>query len=318
MLDAFASVGAERFDLTCTDAAGGKATFRGNRSLDQLRPALPAILQEAGERQHNVIVRPRSGGAALIQLDDLGEVAVEVLRPVSFLVLRTSPGNYQAWVAVSDGNADFARRLRKGTGADLTASGATRVSGSLNFKEKYAPAFPRIETVHASPGLVVTQAKLEALGAVAPPERADPAPVRIPRRQPGAKGWPSYQRCVEMRRRPAKADGLTSAGRISHSACWHWIGAGASRKPLPALCGKAARPRRTGKRMPCARSRKPPPRSSGARDGSGDRPAAPVEAETAAPAGTGSRATMWPGCPRRRPDHDPSSSSPGRNPITLA
>ena len=72
---------------------------------------------------------------------------------MSFLILRTSPGNYQAWVAVADGDADFARRLRKGAGADLTASGATRVSGSLNFKEKYAPAFPRVETVHASPGL---------------------------------------------------------------------------------------------------------------------------------------------------------------------
>ena len=65
------------------------------------------------------------------------------LRPVSFLILRTSPGNFQAWVAVADADADFARRLRKGAGADLTGiSGATRVSGSLNFKQKYAPAFP--------------------------------------------------------------------------------------------------------------------------------------------------------------------------------
>ena len=103
---------------------------------------MPAILQEAAERQHNVIVRPRSAGATLIQLDDLGEDAAEQLRPVSFLILRTSPGNYQAWVAVADGDADFARRLRKGAGADLTASGATRVSGSLNFKDKYAPGFP--------------------------------------------------------------------------------------------------------------------------------------------------------------------------------
>jgi hypothetical protein len=48
-------------------------------------------------------VRPRSAGDALIQLDDLGEDAAARLRPVSFLVLRTSPGNYQAWVAVADG-----------------------------------------------------------------------------------------------------------------------------------------------------------------------------------------------------------------------
>ena len=101
---------------------------------------LPAILKDAAKRQHNVIVRPRSNSAALIQLDDLGEVAVRSgCGQLSFLILRTSPGSYQAWVAVADADADFARRLRTGTGADLTASGATRVSGSINFKEKYAP-----------------------------------------------------------------------------------------------------------------------------------------------------------------------------------
>jgi hypothetical protein len=196
MLDAFASVGALRFDITFTDAAGEKVGFRGNRSLDQLRHAMPEILQAADERKHNVIVRPRSSGATLIQLDDLGEDVAARLRPVSFLVQRTSPRNYQAWIAVADGDADFAKRLRKGAGADPTASGATRVSGSLNFKEKYAPAFPRVETVHASPGRVVMRAELESLGIVAPQEKTGPAAVRFDRRRPDAKGWPSYQRCV--------------------------------------------------------------------------------------------------------------------------
>ena len=156
MLDTFASVGAQRFDLTFTDALASKVGFRGNRPSTQLRLAMPEILNEPLDQQHNVIVRPRSAGATLIQLDDLDDDAAKRLRPVSFLVLRTSPGNYQAWVAVSDGNADFARRLRKGAGADLAASGATRVSGSRNFKEKYAPAFPCVETVHAGPGKMVT------------------------------------------------------------------------------------------------------------------------------------------------------------------
>jgi hypothetical protein len=104
----------------------------------------------------------------LIQLDDLGEDAASRLRPVSFLVLLTSPGNDQAWVAVADADAGFARRLRQGAGADLTASGATRISGSMNFKDKYAPAFPRVETVSTNPGRVVTRAELEPLGIVAP------------------------------------------------------------------------------------------------------------------------------------------------------
>ena len=148
MLDAFASVGAERFDLTFTDIAGDKVAFRSSQPLGQLRAAMPGILAHAEKRQRNVIIRPRG---PVIQLDDLDDAAVEKLRPASFLVLRTSPGNYQAWVAVADADEDFARRLRKGAGADLTASGATRVSGSLNFKDKYAPDFPRVETVQSQP-----------------------------------------------------------------------------------------------------------------------------------------------------------------------
>ncbi len=225
VLDAFSSVGAKQFDLTFTDAAGEKAGFRGNRSLEQLRAAMPAILQEAADRQHNVIVRPRSSDATLIQLDDLGEEAAARLRPVSFLVLRTSPGNYQAWVAVADGDADLARRLRRSAGADLTASGASRISGSLNFKEKYAPAFPRVETVCASPGLVVTQAELEALGVVAPPEKTIPKAIYFSRRRHDAKGWPSYQRCLEGA--PKRDGGRPDRSRADYTFCllaidWGW------------------------------------------------------------------------------------------------
>lgn len=199
MLTIFASVGAERFHLLLTDLAGGKVSFRGNRPLAELRSALPRILDEAARQKHNVILRPRGSGPALIQLDDLDETALARLRPVSFLTLKTSPGNYQAWVAVAEADADFARRLRKGAGADPSASGATRVSGSWNFKEKYAPTFPRVETVHTSPGLVVTRAELESLGVVAPLEKTEstPAPARGSHHSSGRRAWPSYQRCVQ-------------------------------------------------------------------------------------------------------------------------
>lgn len=83
MLAAFASVGAERFDLTYTDVAGVKVAFRSNRPFDSLQLALPDLLRRSAGRQHNVIVRPRSTAAALIQLDDLGQDAAEQLRPVS-------------------------------------------------------------------------------------------------------------------------------------------------------------------------------------------------------------------------------------------
>ena len=226
MLAAFKSVGAQHFDLTYTDTAGVKVGFRSNRPFDALQPALPDILRQSAARQHNVIVRPRSAVATLIQLDDLGQDAAEQLRAVSFLVLCTSPGNHQAWVAVSDADADFARRLRKGTGADLTASGATRVSGSFNFKDKYAPAFPRVETVSCRPGLIVTRSDLEALGVVAPLETSPP-PRRISRRPSGRKkAWPSYERCLQNAP-PARDSDRPDISRADFTFCllaidWGW------------------------------------------------------------------------------------------------
>jgi len=193
-------------------------SFVARQSKTSENRAMPEILQEAAGRQHNVIVRPRSTAATLIQLDDLGEDMAARLLPVSFLVLRTSPDNYQAWLAVTDADPDFASRLRKGTGADLTASGATRISGSLNFKEKHSPAFPRVETVHVSPGLVVTKAQLQALGAVAPPEMTTPAIIRTPLRKPNARGWPSYQRCLESA--PKREGGRHDRSRADFTFCF--------------------------------------------------------------------------------------------------
>jgi hypothetical protein len=142
---------------------------------------------------------------------------------VSFLILRTSPGNHQAWVAVTDADEDFARRLRKGAGADLTASGATRTIGSINFKEKYAPKFPRVMTVHKNPGKVVTRAELEALGVVAPMEKVTPTVIHSHRSTP--RGWPSYQRCLEGA--PEKDDGTRDRSRADFTFCllaidWGW------------------------------------------------------------------------------------------------
>jgi hypothetical protein len=137
MLKAFTDVGAETFDLTITTRTGEKSGFRRLLTTTRLLRVLRGLLPSAETTQHNVIVRPYSAGAMLVQLDDLDTRDLARVKPVAFLVLATSPGNHQAWVAVSDpGDPDFARRLKKGAGADPTASGATRVAGSVNFKDK--------------------------------------------------------------------------------------------------------------------------------------------------------------------------------------
>lgn len=151
-------------------------------------------------------MRPTSEKISFIQLDDHNEASFAKVREAAFLTLCTSPGNHQAWIAVSDlaedQTKDFARRLRKGAGADPSASGATRVAGTTNYKRKYEPDFPMVRVVNATPGRVLTTAQLDALGLVAPvePEQAAAvlplAPRRVSGVHPRERQWPDYQRCL--------------------------------------------------------------------------------------------------------------------------
>jgi hypothetical protein len=141
-----------------------------------------------------VIVRPHGTGIAFLQLDDLTAARLPALAPAVFLTLEISPGNFQAWLALKGGeDKEFARRVRRATGADATASGATRVADSLNFKDKYAPDFPRIQIRSAQHGRLTNPAVLEQLGLVAPQEEFAPLHVAPTRSVPGSnRKWPSY------------------------------------------------------------------------------------------------------------------------------
>jgi hypothetical protein len=198
MLEAFASVGATRFDVTWTNSAGDKQRFRGGRSLADLTRTLPAMLDAATAAQHNVIVRPHGPGVSFIQLDDLAADKLARLAPGVFLILETSPGNFQAWLALAgDEDKEFARRVRRGTGADATASGATRIAGSYNFKDKYAPAFPRVAIREARAGHMTTAAELKRLGLAAAPEVFAPLPAKTRARLRSGGRWPSYALCLD-------------------------------------------------------------------------------------------------------------------------
>ena len=199
MLDLFASVGADHFDVTRTTAAGDKDWFRRGVSLADLARTLPGLLDAATAAERNVIVRPHGRGVSFIQLDDLGADQLAALAPAVFLTLETSPGNFQAWLALPGReDKELARRVRRGTGADATASGATRVAGSLNFKDKYAPNFPRVAIREARAGHLTSAAELERLGLVAPPEEFAPLSVPPARSIPGGnRTWPSYAHALD-------------------------------------------------------------------------------------------------------------------------
>jgi hypothetical protein len=72
---------------------------------------------------------------------------------------------------------------------------------------------------------MVTQAELEPLGIVAPPETIIPTEIRSARR-PHARGWPSYQRCLE-RAPEVREGGRPDISRADFTFCllaidWGW------------------------------------------------------------------------------------------------
>jgi hypothetical protein len=216
MLSAFASVGARAFNKTILDIHGTevKDLYRGNRALEELRRTIARDLHDAERNQHSIVIRPLFKTPLLNQLDDLDRATVEKIKPLAFMVIRTSAGkdgtgNYQAWVAVSNAPAEneaareFVRRVKKASDADGEASGSTRIAGSLNFKTAYAPSFPRVEITHTNAGHTTSIAELEQAGFVAAREQPrSPLPALAPRTgrypsKPAAwRQWPSYEMCL--------------------------------------------------------------------------------------------------------------------------
>jgi len=200
MLDAFASIGVQQFDIAHTNIDQEKRGYRRAQTLRQAETSMPYLLASAPRRQNNVILRPHHPPAVvLVQLDDLKQEQLERVRPAAFLILQTSPGNHQAWVAVEGGDREFARRLKIGTHADLTASGSVRVAGTFNYKRKYAPNFPLVAIEEAHPGRIVTRPELEGRGLVAPAPPKSEAPASAVRcsDRPHRPAWPSYERCLD-------------------------------------------------------------------------------------------------------------------------
>jgi hypothetical protein len=210
MIEAFASVGVKAFDVTLLDIDEAKKGFQVC-STAELKRGLPERLEKATQAQLNVIIRPRATEALLVQLDDLDAAKVGKLACYAFMTVKTSANNFQVWVAIADGPKDdgrkdeakqFRKRLRKGAGADTSATGAVRMAGSLNFKRKYAPDFPMVKVSQAQPGQRVTVAVLDAAGLIAAEEAVTPAAGAVPVLQPPAsradapRSWPNYDQAL--------------------------------------------------------------------------------------------------------------------------
>jgi len=217
MLEAFTGVGADRFHVTFTNLREEETEIFRNRTVPSMRynlagwmkraailkpitfPATKTEPEETILAGENLIVRPYTPPAVVLaQLDDLEQKQLERVRPVAFLTLQTSPGNYQAWVAVEGGDREFTSRLKRGMEADRYVSGAVRLAGTANYKRKYKADFPTVAIEELHPGLKATKEQLENMGLVAPP----PTKIELPASslrcsdEPRRKAWPSYERCL--------------------------------------------------------------------------------------------------------------------------
>jgi hypothetical protein len=239
MLDTFTSVGADSFVVTKTDILQA-LKWGKTYSAAELQERLPAMVRTAAIRRpckisatetfmagENLIIRPSGKGVAFLQLDDLGAEQLERMRSAAFIIHATSLGSHQAWIAVSglpEGKEtfkEFMRRVRKAVGSnDKSASHATRLAGTENFKTKYAPNFPTVTILETHPGRVMTQEQLEALGLVVPPEPVRATRLAFTHRSQNlsenTRQWPSYEKSLAGA--PMRDDG--SGPSRSHADYW--------------------------------------------------------------------------------------------------
>jgi RepB DNA-primase N-terminal domain len=228
MLEVLASVGVQATDVTWLDIEGSPVRSYLNCPLTQLRQSIGSSLRQAETLQQSFVIRPRSASALLIQLDDFTAERAERIAPHAFMTVCTSPGNYQLWLAVTDGPKEnekeaaklFRTRVRRGAGADHSATGATRIAGSLNFKTKYAPDFPIVALGQVSPGHLTTVAALEHAGLIAqelPQPPASVPPYTAPPARSGTRQWPDYQQT--LRGAPRKGDGTPDRSLADFMFC---------------------------------------------------------------------------------------------------
>lgn len=229
---AFESVGTVQFSVTMLDEETKKeALFE---TVSNLKGNLHKYSERNEQWQESFIVRPE--GAPLIQLDDLSAEARSQVEPFSFLSVETSPGNFQAWVALPEGDERdvLRKRLIDGTGADRGASGALRWPGSINRKEG-REGF-RVRTVHTTPARLTTRAELEAAGLLAPvppqpaPQATRPKATRAPR------SWPDYEQCLKDAPLSTSGarKGLPSRSDADNDFCWKALDRGWSASEVTA------------------------------------------------------------------------------------
>jgi hypothetical protein len=214
MVEAFASAGVTHYALSVIDDVQDKPVpgrQLTNAHTKEIQFRIRSILTEADREHWSVVRRPEPpAGMMIAQLDDLDAAKVEALKRYALLAIRTSPANYQVWIALTgapeskEQQRDFALRLNRGVGADYRANRAGRIAGSVNYKPRHGPSFPTVEIVYLNNGHTVSCGDLESAGLVAAPP--PPKLVLPPQNRSVPRGlWPDYEWILA--RAPMRKDG---------------------------------------------------------------------------------------------------------------
>ena len=172
----FQSVDRDHVDLTLTTDDGSVIQSASALSPQALLERLPRALQEAEEKNLNVIIRPvsqdRPHEPALVRVDDLDSERLRRVQPHALLTLETQPQRYQCWLAVDKGNWRSAAVLRRLASAreGTSSNGHGHLAGSINASQKYLRSdgsSHRVRLVEASTGLLNTIGQLESKGVLA-------------------------------------------------------------------------------------------------------------------------------------------------------
>lgn len=220
MVNAFVSVGVDRFDVIHTDIDQQLRGCRMFQSVHDVQTSIPYLVPSSYRRQNNLIIRPRKlpGKGILAQLDDVNREQVELVRRFTFLVLETSPERYQAWICIDGGSREMVRQLVNNVGADPRASGAVRLAGTRNYKRKYEPDFPIVDAFGIQK-LCNQPGPLEELGLIDIPEPPWPKARRrySSNNSASTRKWPEYWRALLLA--SPKPDG---SGRDRSQADFLW------------------------------------------------------------------------------------------------
>jgi hypothetical protein len=170
------SVGAETIRFFYLD-------HQGNHITSSIRDVEKIICIAEG-KGHNLAARVDGKTfGTLIQLDEVKQCHLELLKRVAFMIFETSPNNFQAWVVLPMGTPIKQRnRIRTRLIAGLKtyddringgSYGEMRWPQSINQKEKYNGF--RVRLIHESMGHFITSPELDAAGLLASvPKRERP------------------------------------------------------------------------------------------------------------------------------------------------